>query len=328
MSQSHELTKGNINMSVRIRSKTLLITWPHCDLTNEDILHRILEVKKLADNGIKYVIVSREFHQDGEEHHHAVIMLESAIHLKRTDMNILDLLIDNRGTFDLENPQYYHPNIQSVKSPKESIRYVKKDGQYITYGICPFKECLSTKEKNELFLSKNIKELVENGEISIFKLPQLEKAKLLYKNELLQPTFEKKEVYWYYGETGSGKTKEAWNKARELCGIGEEINRIDNEIWISNGDGKWFDGYQGQRCVIIDDLRANTWEFSWLLRITDNYPTRVPIKGGFVRWVPKYIFITAPDEPRTIYSNHQTNEPFDGIEQLERRISEIKFFDK
>lgn len=305
-----------------------MLTYPHCDLTNEDIMHRLLAVKILEEKGVKYMVVSKELHQDGEEHHHVFIQTEAPMSLNRNQMNVFDLLIDNRGTFDVENPQFYHCNIQSVRSPKDAIDYVKKEGQFSTYGICPYKEHMSTKEKNQLLLQTSSKTLVENGTISIFKLVQLEKAKTLYKNECILPKFEKKTIYWFCGETGSGKTKEAWRLARDNEGIEEDDEAVDQAIWYSNGDCKWFDGYCGQGTVIIDDLRSNTWEFSWLLRLTDCYPVRVPIKGGFVRWQPKLIIITAPDEPRVIYSNHETSEPYDGIEQLERRITEIKFFDK
>lgn len=315
-------------MSVRVRSKSLLLTYPHCDLTNEDIRERLLANKTLELKGVKYMVVAKEFHQDGEEHHHVYIQCEEVINLNRNQMNIFDLIIDNRSDFDVDNPQFYHPNIQSVRSPKDAIDYVKKNNQYITYGVCPYKEIMSTKEKNKLYLETSLKSLVENGQISIFKMVQLEKARTLFKNESTLPKFEKKFVYWYWGETGSGKTKEAWRLARDNEECEEDDEAIDERIWYSNGDGKWFDGYHGQGTVIIDDLRSNTWEFSWLLRLTDSYPVRVPIKGGFVRWQPKVIIITAPDEPRVIYSNHQTAEPYDGIEQLERRITEIRYFEK
>lgn len=317
-------------MAVCVRAKNLLITYPHCDLNNEDIRERILNNAWINQYCIKYMIVSKEFHQDGEEHHHVFIHLEGTVRITRKDMKQFDLLIDNRGAFDLENPEYYHPNIEACRSPKDAIKYVKKDGNFITYGTNPYIDTLSQKEKNELLIKTNFKELVDKGELSIFKLPVLEKAKKIYTNELLQAKFEKKIVYWYYGPTGTGKTRHAWDKAKELLeDLAEESDPgSDRGIWVSNGDGKWFDGYSGQRVVIIDDLRASSWEFSWLLRITDSYPIQVPIKGGFVRWVPKYVFITAPDEPRVIYSNHQTCEPFDGIEQLERRITEVKLFEK
>lgn len=315
-------------MAVCVRSKNLLITYPHCDLTNEDIRERLMNNPWLAQYCIKYMVVSKEFHQDGEEHHHVFINLQQTARIGRRDMKKFDLLIDNRGNMDMDNPEYYHPNIEACRSPKDAIKYVKKQGAFITYGTNPYLDTLSQKEKNELLLKKDLKELVENGEISIYKLPALQKAKLLYKNELLQGRFEKKQVYWYYGETGTGKTRHCWEKAKEIAedlGLGD---KLDEAVWVSNGTGQWFDGYQGQPIVIIDDLRANTWEFSWLLRLTDCYPMRVPIKGGFVRWVPNTIFITAPDEPRIIYSNHETSEPYDGIEQLERRITETKLFEK
>lgn len=315
-------------MTLCVRSKNLLITWPHCDLNNEDIRERLLRIPMLEANSVRYMVISKEFHQDGEEHHHAFINLGETLRLKRTDMKAFDLLMDNRPEFNVDEPTYYHPNIEACRSPKEAIKYVKKYGNFITYGTNPYLDVLSQKEKNELLLQKNLQELVESGQLSIFKLPALEKAKQIYRNELLQSKFEKKTVLWFYGETGTGKTKEAWARGRAFLGLSEEDEGAYEQIWVSNSDGRWFDGYVGQAVAIIDDLRSNSWEFSWLLRITDCYPVRVPIKGGFAKWCPKLIIITAPDDPRTIYSNHETKEPYDGIEQLERRITELKFFEK
>lgn len=302
-------------MSVRHRGKSLLVTYPHCNLELEDIRERMLKISKLNEaNKIMYMIVAKEFHQDGDEHRHVYILLEQPALIGKKDMKCLDLLRDNKPDFDVENPQFYHPNLEHVKSPKEAIRYVKKEGNYIVYGRCPYTECLSCQEKNRLLREKSLLELVENGDVSIFKVPQLQKAISILQNELLEKQQRlAPEVWWYWGPTGSGKTRSAVEKAKEVAG---------DAYWISHGNGQWYDGYKGQQAVILDDVRAATWEFSNMLRITDRYKFQVPIKGGFVWWNPKLIIITAPDRPEDIYKNYTTGETFDGIEQLLRRIGE------
>ena len=95
----------------------------------------------------------------------------------------------------------------------------------------------------------------------------------------------KPEVILYWGPTGTGKTKRAF----EQC----------NKPYIHNG-GVWFDGYEHNEDVIFDDFFEDL-PSTYLLRLIDCYPMRVPIKGGFVKWVPKRIFFTSNIELENWY---------------------------
>lgn len=86
---------------------------------------------------------------------------------------------------------------------------------------------------------------------------------------------------------------------------------------MSNLDNlKWFDGYTGQKTVIFDDFRGTPENYSQVLRLTDRYPMRVPIKGGYVAWVPTTVIFTCPGKPEDTW-------PFqsESLGQLYRRIS-------
>lgn len=117
-------------------------------------------------------------------------------------------------------------------------------------------------------------------------------------------------VYWLHGNTGTGKTKAAWE-----CAI-----TITQDIWTSTGDLRWFDGYDGQLVAIFDDFRPGQCDFTMLLRILDRYPLSVPFKGGFVNWNPQYIIITCPDGVRTAFAEQLIKRQED-VHQLERRIT-------
>lgn len=132
----------------------------------------------------------------------------------------------------------------------------------------------------------------------------------------LQPidhNYEQKEVTWLYGSTGSGKTRHAFE------------NCPPEDTWHAT-TGQWFDGYDGQTHVIIDEFRAKTWPYDLMLRITDGYKMRLPIKGGFTVWKPKVIYITCPLSPAAVY--HGQLEYHGSIEQLERRITNIVNMDE
>lgn len=79
--------------------------------------------------------------------------------------------------------------------------------------------------------------------------------------------------------------------------IGDEVNQ-DNVFILggpnSRNSALWWDGYIGQKTVVLDDFRPWWCPFSFLLRILDRYPIRVQVKGGFVNFVPEKIIITTP----------------------------------
>jgi len=125
--------------------------------------------------------------------------------------------------------------------------------------------------------------------------------------------FERPRVLWYYGSTGSGKTRAVF----------EEIGTT--EYFLKIPGSAWFDGYVGQSISIFDDFRANWFSYGLLLRLLDSYPLTVEVKGSSVHWSPKVIYITAPKRPEVMYHNLASQE--DGaINQLLRRITEIKLF--
>lgn len=125
---------------------------------------------------------------------------------------------------------------------------------------------------------------------------------------------EPPDVYWLHGSTGSGKTRWAW----------ECVERMKEEMWVSNDSLQWFDGYNGEKVVLIDDFRASFCSFGFLLRLLDRYPMRVPVKGSFVQWVPEVIIVTSPMHPKYSYKRLETN---DGeLQQLLRRITHCLLF--
>lgn len=285
--------------------KNYLITYPHCNLSIDELMDALKE-KQNENFKILYMIVCHETHQDGEPHLHAFFNLEKPFRLGRQDMHFFDV-----GSF--------HPNIEHIRSPKDAIKYVKKGGEYSTFGICPFKDQLTRKEQNELLQSKSLCSLVDEGIISLYQIPSIKRAlDILRMEKQNKLPAQKPIVHWFFGATGTGKSKAANEQAITKYG--------DDNVWRCCFDGTWYDGYTGEPAVILDDIRPSSFKFDTLLKLCDRYKLCVPIKGGFTRWMPREIWITAPAEPRNLYRNYQTQEPYEGIDQLERRIDECLLF--
>lgn len=130
--------------------------------------------------------------------------------------------------------------------------------------------------------------------------------------EYLRPNrTSKPKVSWFWGPTGSGKTR----KAVELAEA-----EVKDDYWMSGDTLEWWYGYDSETFVIIDDFRADFCKFHTLLRYLDRYRINVPVKGGHRRLLATHIIITSPFPPDEVYRNRED------VEQLLRRIDEIVQF--
>lgn len=74
--------------------------------------------------------------------------------------------------------------------------------------------------------------------------------------------------------------------------------------------------------MLLDDYRPGNVSFARLLRLLDSYKLKVPVKGGFVTWSPKRVYITTPHDPTVTFAARM--EFGDGnIDQLLRRITKV-----
>lgn len=129
-------------------------------------------------------------------------------------------------------------------------------------------------------------------------------------------------VFWFYGVTGSGKSYTADLEAHTAAGDDSDVYR-----W-SIQSLRWAEGYVGQRHVIFEELRP-TWAdftFAKLLVLLDRYQCSVEVKGSSVPWCAVKIWVTTALSPDQFLSpeEHKSN-PY-GIEQLLRRITEVRHF--
>lgn len=119
------------------------------------------------------------------------------------------------------------------------------------------------------------------------------------------------QVLW--GEAGTGKTRYAVESS--------------NDYYIltnSNSGGVWFDGYNGQKTLIIDDFYG--WiKFNFLLRILDGYQLRIETKGNHTYALWDTVYITSNNSPDTWYDYSKfTTQQYNA---LFRRLSNIVHYE-
>lgn len=91
--------------------------------------------------------------------------------------------------------------------------------------------------------------------------------------------------YVYYGDAGTGKTEAAKEESRVFGG---------GTYWLTvergNGGKVWWDGYDGEENIIIDEFNCQI-PFSEFKRLIDSSPLQVAVKGGHVNFRGKRIWI-------------------------------------
>lgn len=190
-----------------------------------------------------------------------------------------------------------------------NIAYCSKQETRVL-GPFEFGERARAGKRNDLIFAR---ECVEKGhgmraiikEVTSYQAMKAAQLMLVY---LEPPRDFKPEVRWYYGSTGSGKTKTA---VEEFPGA-----------YMSQRDGKWFDGYDAHEVVILDDFRKSFCAFDVLLRMIDRYGFRIECKGGSRQFLARVIIFTCPWHPEVLYENH----PDEAVGQLMRRIDMLRQF--
>lgn len=124
----------------------------------------------------------------------------------------------------------------------------------------------------------------------------------------LRPTALIRSCYVFWGRTGTGKSRRAWEEA-------------GMEAYPKTPTTKFWNGYRGEKHVVIDEFRGNI-EISHLLRWLDRYPVIVEVKGSSVVLRAERLWITSNIDPRNWYS--QLDE--ETMDALLRRL-EITHFD-
>lgn len=194
----------------------------------------------------------------------------------------------------------------SKGSFKQNYDYCTKDGHYSEYGVAPHQGARNDlSDIVVLAPSISLKDAILTGKVTnIQQCKFFEKCKDL----ITEPYDGIRTVKYFYGESGTGKSR----SARSELG--------DYDICTLETDGK-VTGYTGKSRVLFDDMPAlNETQYRTLLKLTDRYITRVRVLYGVPWWNASLIYITTEHSLEKI-------APF-GIKpvQLERRISEIKSF--
>lgn len=194
-------------------------------------------------------------------------------------------------------------------TPTENAEYCKKDGDFFEHGEVPVSQgartdltgaCAGLKE------GKRIRVVAQEFPEVFVKYPR----GLTQLSHFCQPDFVgPRKVFLFTGASGAGKTR--------------AVVEAEPDLFRHGGD-RWFDGYEGQEAALLDDFDGKSLDRQVFLWLTDQYPCSLPVKGGFVKWLPKRVYIT---------SNFPMSSWYPGLlaeaaEAVNRRFHVIKEFSK
>lgn len=194
-------------------------------------------------------------------------------------------------------------------SQQQAITYCSKADTRVEG---PYEEG-TKKEQGQRIDLDEIYELIQDGltesEIMDSHFPtwvryrkSLQEAIALVRERDLRLVLPKIKVIVLRGDPGVGKT----TKALQLTG--------EDVYLVMHGDGTWWDGYRGQKSILIDDYEGE-FPYRHLLRILDRYKMRIQTKGGTVFNGWDTVVITSNVTPQEWY-------PGRDIRALNRRITE------
>lgn len=266
-----------------LKARHLFLTYPKNDGNKNKLLEMLLN--KLENKVVLYAVCSNEKHEDGTNHLHAYVQLREQTCFKNPNC------LDFNGK---------HGDYKTAFKPVECRDYVMKDGDYVEYGEFKtetdrkrekmLEKHEMTKEHNKLVLENKVHELVDNGQLPIIQVPLMEKAKAQYIASKQMPgKIIQRECIWIYGKPGCGKSTWVRNK--------EEV------IYEKNAENKWWDMYQHEEAVLIEDLDDKGAHLSHKLKIwADNFRFPAEIKGG--QCYPTYtrLYVTSNYVPEHLFT--------------------------
>ena len=283
------------NQKFRLIGKNFFLTYPKCDIARE-------EAAKLLKEKVKplYLHIAREAHQDGTHHLHVLVSVTIKI--------------------DTQKPNYFdiageHGNYQSCRNTDWVLKYIQKsdetpfvEGKYQGNTQSAVQKRAQT---NAMLAKMTVLEMADQGLIHITQYAQVKKSMLMYKlDSRVVADNQPKKCIWIQGPTGCGKSRYVRDNYPESC--------------FTKPQNKWWDGYNDQKIILIDDFDHNGYHCGHLLKIWgDRYSFIGEAKGTTIKPEYTHFFITSQYSPEQIWDSdyHGNKRDAEMVEAIKRRFT-------
>lgn len=191
-------------------------------------------------------------------------------------------------------------HIEKAKgNPEQNREYCSKQGDFCESGIIP----MSQKRKGELGKAywDDVRKKAKLGQFeeidSAVYLRYHRSIHAIAKDHAPMPAdAEDTTGVWYYGPSGTGKSRTARERYPGL---------------FLKTCNKWWDGYNGEPYVLIEDFDKKHGEsLCYFLKIwADRYAFPAEIKGGKINLRPQKIIVTSNYHPSEIWTDEKDLQP-------------------
>lgn len=255
---------------------------------------------KYKDNLMKYLVFGEEIcPTTGKRHWQGYMELKNAYSWKK----VHEALSNVHGT---DKIWCFRRN----GTAKQASDYCKKDGKFQEFGTISQQGA-----RNDLALvAEAIKAGSSISEVALSHPEQyikyhagIDKLSFLH-STANHERWRNVEVHVYWGPPGTGKTRRAYEENPELF-----------DIVMTGSEKMWFDGYQGEPVLLLDEMSANAVNYQLLLRLLDGYPMRLPVKGAFINAKWTKVIITSNKAVESWFPNERDHTA------LLRRITTITY---
>jgi len=253
-------------------------------------LNQLIALGTELPDPLVYLVFGKEKGESGTPHLQGYISLKG-----RKTLKFIKQIVGERSHVEIMRG-----------TPQQASDYCKKEEDYQEFGVLP----KGSGSRTDLIA---VAEKVRNGS-SFREIAEVHPeaairygSGILRMSQLCRPKrSHPPQIKVFWGPTGTGKTRRVWEFADA------------SELWVHPG-GPWFDGYDQQKMVLLDDFDGSWFKLSFLLRILDRYVMPVAVKGGHVWWAPTTIFITSNLEPKDWYKAGSVEH----VNALLRRLREF-----
>lgn len=281
-----------------LQGKQYALTYPRCS-TDKRVA---LEMLKAMED-VESVVVAMETHTEQDEeggsgnHLHAYVKFTTK---KR------------RGTeaFRIDG---HHGNVKIAKNVRGWITYITKEDKDPACHNFDIEECL-TKRRPTLTAARaaamTAEQLAEEVHPAQYQRA-MSGAQLARMVTRRHEDLEGPCGIWVTGSPGIGKS----------YGVREVFK---GRLYLKD-HSKWWDGYDGEEVVLIDDVH---WNASWIIHFlkiwADAYPFNAETKGGMARIRPRWIIVTSNWRLQEI-GRRKTPTGFEYPEEPDRLALERRF---
>ena len=252
------------------------------------------------------MVVASEKHEDGSPHLHAFVLLNTRYDCR--DSRFWDLQVGDT---------VYHGDYQKCWNIDDVVKYIKKDGDIPWVWWYRLKEKVNARKEHRKAIArslidgtKTLAQAIDEDPTLLFGARHLKQDLETYHQVKIQP-LEASDVrgIWIYGPQVL-ESPDWSDKRRRVCTL--------------KSQNKWFDGYIGQKAILIDDfdkrrlLESLPQDMGWQVR-----DVLGEVKGAQVSLCHERFFITSNYHPKDIFGEDEIL-----LEAILRRFKIIHMVDK